>query len=439
MVKRFAFLALLVGCSPVKGKLVDARQTPDTAIDALGHGMVIVTVLDVNGNGAPVVGVHVAFLDGDGNVEATPVTDSNGKVTADVKAGSSVSVVQQTSATSTQIITLFEIQPNDNIVIGRKVPDSTVAGNMTFNVAIDSGAQSYTVATPCGEAFPAAGSGAGPATETGMTVGCTSSPMEVVAIAFDSTGNIQGSVDSQNVNFTAGGTFTLPTAYSFPLSFQATYTNIPSVTAMDVQRAGPVTFNRSIKSLSSPNASETVTGSVVSSPNPATISSRFSDVANAQQFVAQALPGNAQTYALDVSSTLLAWLGAPTFDPGSATVTIPVANAGTSNATPDAFLIEAFYSRTVGGTAQQFIWLAAQPTYGNMKLPALPSVVGDVNPKSTDTGAQAIAIAIESDQINGYAQAHLDIVDMFSALNNGIITGRTRASESPFNFGLSGK
>src|SRR5258708_6395463 len=116
--RSFAALAsCVVACSPVKGVLLDASGPNEgLGIDAPAHGVVTVTVLDPQGTGAPTQGVPVVFVDPSGMVVAHPVTDANGKASQDVKAGSSVTVVEMTSTNGFEMIAILDVAPGDNLL-----------------------------------------------------------------------------------------------------------------------------------------------------------------------------------------------------------------------------------------------------------------------------------------------------------------------------------
>ncbi len=76
-----------------------------------------------------------------------------------------------------------------------------------------------------------------------------------------------------------------------------------------------------------------------------------SEVTNATgtQDVRELAPGDATTYAFDGPSRLLSFIGAPSLDPGTGVVTVPVSATGTTGAAPDLFRVVASYSRTAAG------------------------------------------------------------------------------------------
>jgi hypothetical protein len=419
-------LVVCAACSPVKGELVDAHAVPDVpTVDAAMHGVVTVTVLDPQGTGAPAVGVPVVFLDPSGMVVAHPNTDTNGKASQDVLIGSTVVVVETLSASSFEMITLLAVAPGDNLLVGRPAVDSSSAGNFTVNYSAFPNAQQYLIETTCGSTSSPMTL---PVTFTNFAKACTANPMEVAVIAEDNASNVLGSVGMTGVVFTSGGNVTMPSMYTFPNQLQISYTNMSNVARLQSQRIGP-TQNFSVFKSSSPTGQQLAVSMTVPASGTALMSTRVNNVANAQQTVQQPLGGAATTYGLDLDTTLLPWFGLPTLDVATGEVAVPIASSGTSNKSPSMFLLEVAYNRTIAGVSTSFQWLVAGPTPGNVTLPKVPTVVGDVNPKAGDVPSFLVTGAILSDALTGYDQARKDI---FSVLGQPPATAKTVTSVSPF-------
>src|SRR4051812_11718103 len=96
-------LCLFSGC----GK-VNPAEPADAPQDADPRGPVHVTVRDVIGNGAPAPNIPVVFIDPDGTVVADIVSDADGRATANVLPGASVSAVYQ--QLTTNIVTTTNIR-----------------------------------------------------------------------------------------------------------------------------------------------------------------------------------------------------------------------------------------------------------------------------------------------------------------------------------------
>src|SRR5690242_16090055 len=115
---RILLLAAIVACKPVEAKLPDASMThQDGAVDA-PPSPVTVTVYDLGSTGAVVPGVPVVFVNPNGTAVAHPVTDAQGKASAIVQTGATVTVVYEPQPARYQLFTYQAVKPGDNIIVG---------------------------------------------------------------------------------------------------------------------------------------------------------------------------------------------------------------------------------------------------------------------------------------------------------------------------------
>jgi hypothetical protein len=400
---------------------------------------VTVTVLDPSGTGAPAVGANVVFLDPDGTLVKRVATDTAGKAQADVLPGGNVTSVTLQS-TAYQIQTVLAIQPGDDLILGVKNADSTSAGTftVTFPAYTAVTPNNYTVAGSCGTAssfMPAAGGPPPASVMMTFSNSCKLGTMEIVVEANDANGNVLAVLDKTGVGFVANGGVTLSGTYQAPRTFTGSYTNVnANVTNLGMTRSVPDGFGlaASPTAAAPPTATQvmTVTGAVGAS---ALVDTQLTSATRARQIVRQSISGSAASYGLDLSATLLPWLGTPTFDATSGKVLVPTDATGTTTAAPDFVRLTASYRRTDPTTQVQtsFSWTVFSPVAADFVLPSLPPEVGNVMPTASDT-ITFTAFSLESDAVTGYDAIRHDLNTAFLQYTNSRPPGTTlRASISP--------
>jgi len=418
------------------GHLPDAPPAPD----ATARGTVTVTVLDPSGSGAPAVGANVVFLDPDGTLVKRAATDTAGKAEADVLPGGSVTSVTLQS-TAYQIQTVLAVEPGDDLILGVKNADGTSAGTFTvtfppYTVVTPS---SYTVAGSCGTASSSAPAGAAPPTSVVMTVSnsCKLDTMEIVVQANDANGNVLAVLDKTGVGFVANGGVTLAGTYQAARSFTGSYTNVnANIVNLEMTRSVPDGFGLAVSPTAAapPTVTQvmTLTGATGSS---ALVDTQVTSTTQARQVVRQTISGSAATYGLDLSATLLPWLGTPTFDAASGKVLVPTDATGTTMAAPDFVRLTASYRRTDPTTqaVTTFSWTMFSPVAADFVLPILPPEVGSVMPTASDA-VTIIAFSLESDAVPSYDAIRHDLNTAFLQYTNSRPPGTTlRAAISPIN------
>jgi hypothetical protein len=413
-------LALCAACGEVKdnGMLADAPPaTVDAPPEMPTTGVVHVTVLDSGGGGAGAVGAKVVFINPDGTVVKQVATDSAGKAEAEIMVGASVTAVQLVGI-NTQLQTVTGLKPNDDITIGVKNADSTTMGTMTVRLPTLSGANYYTVSSPCGGGFVSQPAGTLPATvdATLTYYAYCNTPAEIIVSANDPNGATLSSTKVANVAFSAGLIVVMP-AYAGTRSFTASYTNVnPKVAFMTSNRYVPDLSGlaTSASSAQPPTASTVLTynGPLATT---AMIETTASIEGNARQFLRQTLSGSAATYGLDVSATLLPWLATPTLDVATRKVTIGVDTTGTTTATPDLARLSFSFRRTDPQTqaVTTYSWVVWGGALGDVTLPPLPAELA-VLPTSTDVLGVASVSGFEADTVAGYDAVRADVNAAFT-------------------------
>jgi len=404
-------VVVLAACNPVVAHTPDAT-TIDASPDAPTHGTVTVKVFDPSSSGAVVVGIPVVFIEADGSLVGHPVTAADGTASADVHTGASATAVIA-QANSTQIETVVGLVPGDHVNIGPSGAPATAVGSFSVSFPAYSGATSYNVYGPCGST-----SGTASPVVLQMQSDCKLDTMDLTVVPMDSGGNGLAYLTKTGVAFVANGTTTMTGAYTGMSAFTATVTNIGStVTQVGVGRFVPDTNGFSNQTSGAPTNGMITLMAPGPSGTKALVSSQFS-TANSQQAVLQSIAGNVQTYGLDAGMTLLPWVGPMVFDLANHKIMVPTSTAGTTSDAPDVFFVQAGYSRTVGMTTSNFMWVVIGPTATDVTLPVLPVDVGDVMPKATDTSQGLFGVMLEADTYNGYNDVRQDLYGTL-----GVITG----------------
>jgi hypothetical protein len=149
MRREVVILFVLAACGGSGGSSPDAARADgliDSSPDATPTGLVSVTVLEA---GQPVAGAAVVFSDPDGHVVSTSTTGPDGKAAETLAAGSSVTC-DPTFGTGTThaLLTIFDVQPGDQLVMGDPVMPSPAAspeGTVQVGVSAVTNAVSYAI------------------------------------------------------------------------------------------------------------------------------------------------------------------------------------------------------------------------------------------------------------------------------------------------------
>lgn len=448
-----ASLCLISGC----GKVNEAVPV-DAPPDADPRSAVHVTVRDVIGNGALAPNIPVVFIDPDGTVVADVVSDAEGRATANVLPGASVSAVYQQLTTQQSVVTtnnvhylfisILDIKPGDDLPIGFTDRDFSSAGtfDVTFSPPAGMTPAKYEIFTPCGgTSATVPGTVAAP-----MQNSCKRDSFDILVVAEDAAGKALAGAVATNVSLSAGAA-TVPAAYTGANSFAAGYTNIPAgVASISTSRSASADLNGF-----EVGGSCTPAAGACSIPpvQVTTVSAKSVVQTSMSRMVATGAPSQSQTYiqrvgganlnyALDVGTNLLPFITNVVFDPTTNTIT-PTVEAPITNA--DEFIIDSSYSRTatttdVNGdtvvTNTSIEALAVGGTVGPLTFPTLPSHVGPIYFQPGDAGGTAIGFTIDASGVNGYDAARkqaFDLIDEFSRANgtNDIMRGQIMFASAP--------
>ena len=108
----------VVGCGGGSSGTPSPDSGTDSGTDAAASGLVSLTVLN---HATPIAGATAIFSDADGHILSTSMTGADGKASATVPAGSSVTVEVTAGAIGMvfhQLQTVFDVQPGDDIQMG---------------------------------------------------------------------------------------------------------------------------------------------------------------------------------------------------------------------------------------------------------------------------------------------------------------------------------
>jgi len=238
-------LGLLVSaCGNVKsGGLADAPTVGDSQVDSSPSPLVKATVLTTLKDGLPDIAARLVFQDAAGGVVLDDRVDAAGEQQANLPAGGSVSavrVVSDTPATlSVEITTITGVKPGDDLTFGVKRPGTvTNQGGQTSMTATFTGvpaAGSHTFYTACGSSTV-------PAEATTVTLNfrdsCHGDTFDLLAVASGGTLTAPMSLKLTNINYTSGGSFTIPDRFAAMASFTVNMANIVDpVSSLSVTRS----------------------------------------------------------------------------------------------------------------------------------------------------------------------------------------------------------
>jgi hypothetical protein len=427
----------------------DANHTDaNTGPDADPHGIVTVTVLDSQGTGAPQKDVPVVFREPNGDLAAEVKTDVNGKASASVLAGASVTAVYPAIGTQHPLETILDVKPGDDLTIGA-AHDTTAAGTFTVNVLDIAGTGSYSVYGPCGgntvnvpSAFRSPLAAASTrAVPIPMQAYCKpSSTMDLVLIRNNIDFVATDYAVIKNVTFADAGSVDQVDAWQPLVQMTASYTNQPAdVTNMQLEEDVPDLNGFPQAAGGGAGPTQTITFAEPLAPR-ALMHSTFAGTHDGNQDVYQTVDGTKSTYAMDIGATLLPWIDRPTVDLATGVIT-PVTSG--SGGPGDAFRVQLQYQRPdpnggSGAPPLTYVWTVWAATVQTITLPALPTDVMDRAPLATDTATNIDGWLFDLDAASGYDQvrAHLDSgLDAYLASRGAL--GTLKISTSVNNVGFT--
>jgi hypothetical protein len=407
-------LALAAACGK-SNSLADApgadsnRADAANTIDADQHGPVTVIALDPDGASGPEAGVQVAFLEPTGVLAAEVTTDANGKATADVLPGASVTAVYVVSATQHALETVTGVKPGDTITIG-DVADTTPDGTFTVNLIDVLGTSEYDVYGPCGAGTfvppnPIAGGTRHPnavvATDPvtiSLQKGCETSTMDLVAVRLVA-GVATDYVELAGVPYVASGSVTQTASWTPVASLALDVNDIPTdVTTVNV--AGVVPDDHGFYASITPtiNINDAQASMSVPLAHTALLISTLDGTRAGEQQIYDMVDGTKTSYALDAGAALLPWVDPPVLD--AATGKLTTASTG-GNGPGDAFEVDVSYQRP-GTTPVGYVWTVWSASIGDVTLPTLPTDLADNSPQATDTVQISNAFVFDLDLATGY-------------------------------------
>ena len=207
---RFSLLWILALCAC--GKVNNNTPVDADLVDADLTGMLsVVTQTRFFVAGGPAIGATQASVDvvsiRPNNTVADMVqTDANGHASLKVYPGGSITAIYQHPADmGADLVTYFGAQPNDVLTFGQRFSPSTSnnLGSMTFSYPAIAAATSYDVFGPCGGAGAPSGTLSIALSEFDF---CHHDPMDIVFLAFNSTGQVINYNYISNVAFQNGTT-----------------------------------------------------------------------------------------------------------------------------------------------------------------------------------------------------------------------------------------
>ena len=372
----------------------DASGARDArAIDAAVHSA------SVELSGASPANVSVVF--GNGSALQEVALGADGTAEADIAPDASITlVIRGSGSVAASMISVLGAQPGDHLRLDFTNPDTSSAG--AFTVAFTPLADptlSYEAHGPCGFAQTTTS----PALLQ-MRNDCVTPTMDLLVVALDATSTPVGYTHLPDVAFVAGGSATLPAAFTPAFAFDASFTDLGEVASFFVERVVPAsTFGFDASGMVTVAGSAASFGSAsVSGAAHATIETVFTatDATLGRQQIVDVIDGAAPSYALDVDARLLGWLGSASFEVTTEHMTIPVDTSHTS-ADPSDLTFTVFEDRR-GSTGTTFAWTVFTATPAGFTLPPLPPDLSDLLPQAGDAVTDINVISIESDGVAGY-------------------------------------
>jgi hypothetical protein len=404
-------------------------------IDADPHGSITVIVNDPSPPTTPLAGVPVVFVDPAGAIIAEVATDANGKASAVILPGSTVTAVYNAGTTNVQLETVLAVAPGDTITIGPQYQgQGSGSGSFTVDVPDYPGSQSYDVYGPCGSSNgAAAGSGALSPVVLGFSDNCTESKMDLVAIALNSDHNPDAWLENANVAYTDGGSATLTGTWQPFMQWTATFTNMTGVSLVYVNDMVPDANGYQRSGYAQPTLTLDVPGAAT-----ALVETDFTHQSGGgQEQMYEVVDGHKATYDVDVQAALLPFIGYPTLDLSSATISIPFEPGGNDG---DVLQVQAGFSRVVNDVTHSYSWEIWSPPTASITLPPMPSDLADTEPTANDSTGNGYATLYGADAITDWSQVRGTLFsawDAYFAGRSTIAAGRLVES-FPTGVGFTG-
>jgi hypothetical protein len=394
-----------------------------TQIDAPGpdadpHGPITVLVNQQSGPATPQPGVPVVFVNPGGTIVAEMPTGSDGKATATVLPGATVTAVYDAGTANVRLETVRDVAPGDTIVIGPTSAGGSGGGSGTFtvNVADDpAGGLFYEVFGPCGSSTGTSpGSGAPTPVSLFMSDGCKLDTMDLIAIARNSDKTAIGWQEKKGVPYVTSGSTDMNGAWQPLQSVTASYTNPPAT-------LGQINVTESVPDMNGLQASgyaagtDTRTITFNNMPTPSTVffeTNFYNTQQGGQQQMYEVADGTKTTYSVDLATALLPWVPFPTFDPGTATIT---ASAGGG----DVLNVQVQFSRTINSALVTFTWDVWSPPADSITLPPMPTDLAQCTPVAGDSVNNASTNLYGADAITSWAQIRGQLFGAFDAYYAG--------------------
>lgn len=430
--------AVLAACGTAKDALQDASPVVIDAstIDADPHGLLTITTLDFNSNNAPVAGIPVVVQAADGTVIVDTPSDANGKVTATILPGATVTAVYQqvqgsgsAAHTAYQPIVITGAKPGDHLFFGSQGLDNSDDGG--FDVTIPAypyaGGSTlyYTAWGPCNSA------GGSPNTTVHLAFRKNCHPAKFSVYVTATWSGAPGPYVVAEIKNVDGATpVVVPSNYVGTSNFNGGYFDIPAqINQISMQRAAGTSYGYST-SISGAPVDGTYAGSTSYNPRVgdgafASSGYRRSDLPNAGQQLTQRIDPNSDSYGVDVKSMLLPWIRAATYDTTSQTF---VASLDGTAAYDEALIGVSYTPASTNNTVQ---WIVFTDSATNVKLPTLPAHLNVPASTSTSTLGSVITFLVASDDYHGWDEVRQHAFDEYIGAQNGTTKTTTRAS---YNF-----
>ncbi|HET7505951.1 MAG TPA: hypothetical protein VFK02_33255 [Kofleriaceae bacterium] len=386
------------------GHLADAPPPPSDGPEPDAGPVMGPVTLTVTQNGAPRAGVHVYFLNADSSVVATKDTGADGKASAVMVAGGSVTAldpfaplvrpaVGAVADNNNDLRTFMGVKPGDDLVLSQT---DFVGTTVTFTLSAKAptiASNSYLVFTTCGTVSIATdGRGIDPSSEITLpgenaTSDCHGvADIVIEAREFDGeSNNVVGALYHENVAVTGGGKVDLSADEYKPfedVSFR--YMHAPQDRLITVERTIGTAHGRfgdlalSASGLPDIEGNASFPFETPAVPGATRIVDTIVDL-NGRHHVVESVTSN--QYTLDLTSVLLPDLrDAPFYNPATQRMSWHEETAATVR--PDATTLGLEILRD----NQRWTWAVAAPWTpgGELLLPRLPTDVRDFNPQIKD-------------------------------------------------------
>ncbi|MGE0870370.1 MAG: hypothetical protein AB7P03_17525 [Kofleriaceae bacterium] len=366
----------------------------------------------------PVVGGVVVFNDNAGGVVSVANADGDGWASGELEPGGSVTHIGDWNldedAYAPSLITVLDVQPDEDIVIREGGPVLTGYGFFTVNFTPYPGEFMSYITGPCAQA-----SSGSPGSSSELLVvpdECTAAPVEfrVVAIGFGANQGEAAIARVVDVGYVEGGSVTVPNTWQEPFAVTATFTGVPDGASSIVytRRSGPAPR----AGVDPPITSNVVGGTATRTF--ATLATATAEYSYAWQFpdgrnksITEGKAGDEASVQLDVTAHQLPDLDDPELDVASRTITTGV--------TADVDLMAVRIGYNQGQVPNQ--WLIVGPPSDQITYPQLP----DEFPLSPMQGDPTLLGAglFDATWIDGYGEARLDAKALMYRLDDEPILG----------------